>query len=407
MKYFLLNYCKQEKIHILYFKPSTFCKTLMFDLCNGKSGFYAKKSVCEGVTFFKESLMNIFHKPTLAVATLALALTACSKPQENAGSAPTSGSSPAPAGNMESTLDKIKKSGEIVLAHRDSSIPFSYIADQPNQPVGYAHDLQLKVVEAVKKQLNLPELKVRYNLVTSQTRIPLIQNGTVDLECGSTTNNPERQQQVDFSVGFFEIGTRLLVAKDSGIKDFADLKGKTLVTTAGTTSERFIRQANEEKKLGINIVSAKDHGESFLMLENGRAAAFMMDDVLLAGEKAKAKDPNKWEIVGTPQSFEIYGCMVRKGDTSFKQLVDDTLKATYASGEIEQIYAKWFTTPIPPKNVNMDFKMSDNLKELLKNPHDKAEPQSVATTADAPTPTASASEPATASQPASTASASK
>lgn len=221
----------------------------------------------------------------------------------------------------------------------------------------------------------MPDLKVRYNLVTSQTRIPLVQNGTVDLECGSTTNNPERQQQVDFSVGFFEIGTRLLVATDSGIKDFADLKGKTLVTTAGTTSERFIKEKNDKEQLGINIVSAKDHGESFLMLESGRAAAFMMDDVLLAGEKAKAKDPAKWEIVGEPQSFEIYGCMMRKGDVAFKKVVDDTLKATYASGEINDIYNKWFTSPIPPKNVNMNFAMSDGLKDLLANPHDGAEPK--------------------------------
>ncbi|WP_019520859.1 glutamate/aspartate ABC transporter substrate-binding protein [Faucicola boevrei] len=323
------------------------------------------------------------NKKALVLATiagLATGLTACNKTQETANNA----SGPAPATALaEGTLDKIKKSGEIVLAHRDSSIPFSYIANKPNEPVGYAHDLQLKVVEAVKKQLNMPDLKVRYNLVTSQTRIPLIQNGTVDLECGSTTNNTERQQQVDFSVGFFEIGTRLLVAKDSGIKDFADLKGKTLVTTAGTTSERFIKQENEAKKMGINIVSAKDHGESFLMLENGRAAAFMMDDVLLAGEKAKAKDPAKWEIVGTPQSFEIYGCMMRKGDTAFKTLVDDTLKATYASGEINSIYSKWFTSPIPPKNVNMDFPMSDNLKALLASPHDKAEPQNATATATA------------------------
>ena len=149
------------------------------------------------------------------------------------------------------------------------------------------------------------------------------------------------------------------------------------MTTAGTTSERFIKKLNEDKKLGINIVSAKDHGESFLMLESGRAAAFMMDDVLLAGEKAKAKDPSKWEIVGTPQSFEIYGCMVRKGDTAFKKLVDDTLKATYASGEINQIYNKWFMSPIPPKNVNMNFTMSDNLKNLLANPHDGAQPHAV------------------------------
>lgn len=328
-------------------------------------------------------------KPVVAatLAVMALGLTACNKAQDT--NAAGNASQPA-AASGQATLDKIKKSGEIVLAHRDSSIPFSYIADKPNQPVGYAHDLQLKVVEAVKKQLNMPDLKVRYNLVTSQTRIPLVQNGTVDLECGSTTNNPERQKQVDFSVGFFEIGTRLLTAKDSGVKDFADLKGKTLVTTAGTTSERYIRQYNDEKKLGINIVSAKDHGESFLMLESGRATAFMMDDVLLAGEKAKAKDPNKWEIVGTPQSFEIYGCMVRKGDTEFKKLVDDTLKATYASGEINQIYNKWFMNPIPPKNINMNFAMSDNLKDLLANPHDGAQPRSVTVTSQASTVAASA-----------------
>ncbi len=312
----------------------------------------------------------------IALATMvimSLGLTACNKaPQEaskDAGSTTTTSTA------TEGTLDKIKKSGVIVLGHRDSSIPFSYIADNPNQPVGYAHDLQLKVVEAVKQKLNMPDLKVRYNLVTSQTRIPLVQNGTVDLECGSTTNNEERQKQVAFSVGFFEIGTRLLTAKDSGIKDFTDLKGKTLVTTAGTTSERYIRQYNDEKKMGINIISAKDHGEAFLMLENGRAQAFMMDDVLLAGEKAKAKDPNKWEIVGTPQSFEIYGCMLRKDDTAFKEVVDEALKNTYKSGEINQIYNKWFMTPIPPKNVNMDFPMSDNLKALLADPHDGAQPK--------------------------------
>ncbi|MFW2176607.1 MULTISPECIES: glutamate/aspartate ABC transporter substrate-binding protein [unclassified Moraxella] len=331
--------------------------------------------------------MKPFVLTTLAVATLGL--TACNKPAETAKTEAGTGSQPAPTAPAEKTLDKIKKSGEIVLGHRDSSIPFSYIADTPNQPVGYAHDLQLKAVEAIKQKLNMPDLKVRYNLVTSQTRIPLVQNGTVDLECGSTTNNEERQQQVDFSVGFFEVGTRLLTAKDSGVKDFADLKGKTLVTTAGTTSERFIKKLNEEKQLGINIVSAKDHGESFLMLENGRAVAFMMDDVLLAGEKAKAKDPAKWEIVGTPQSFEIYGCMMRKGDSEFKAVVDDALKATYASGEINKIYDKWFMNPIPPKNVNMSFAMSANLKGLLATPHDKA-----VTQLDTATATASATAPA-------------
>ncbi|OOR83398.1 glutamate/aspartate ABC transporter substrate-binding protein [Moraxella canis] len=299
----------------------------------------------------------------------AVGLTACNKPAEQAAADPAA--APATGSSTQGTLEKIKQSGTIVLAHRDSSIPFSYIADNPNQPVGYAHDLQLKVVEAVKEKLQMPDLKVRYNLVTSQTRIPLVQNGTVDLECGSTTNNEERAQQVDFSVGFFEIGTRLLTATDSGINGFDDLAGKTLVTTAGTTSERYIRQFNDEKQLNINIISAKDHGESFLMLENGRAQAFMMDDVLLAGEKAKAKDPAKWQIVGEPQSFEIYGCMVRKGDSEFKAVVDDALKAVYASGEINSIYDKWFMQPIPPKNVNMQFTMSDNLKNLLANPTDQ------------------------------------
>lgn len=299
----------------------------------------------------------------------AVGLTACNKPAEKAAADPAA--APATGSSTQGTLEKIKQSGTIVLAHRDSSIPFSYIADNPNQPVGYAHDLQLKVVEAVKEKLQMPDLKVRYNLVTSQTRIPLVQNGTVDLECGSTTNNEERAQQVDFSVGFFEIGTRLLTATDSGINGFDDLAGKTLVTTAGTTSERYIRQFNDEKQLNINIISAKDHGESFLMLENGRAQAFMMDDVLLAGEKAKAKNPAKWQIVGEPQSFEIYGCMVRKGDSEFKAVVDDALKAVYASGEINSIYDKWFMQPIPPKNINMQFTMSDNLKNLLANPTDQ------------------------------------
>lgn len=315
------------------------------------------------------------HTLTLIVASLLWTLTACNN-QSNAPAADvvadTNASTPA---TTEGTLDKIRRSGTIVLGHRDSSVPFSYIADKPNEPIGYAHDLQLKVVEAVKQELGMPDLAVRYNLVTSQTRIPLVQNGTVDLECGSTTNNAERQQQVDFSVGFFEIGTRLLTAKDSGINDFGDLSGKTLVTTAGTTSERFIREKNDKEQMGITIVSAKDHGESFLMLEQGRAQAFMMDDVLLAGEISKARDPNHWHIVGTPQSFEIYGCMMRKGDTSFKQLVDNALSSVYASGEINDIYNKWFTSPIPPANANMNFPMSDSLKMLLANPHDKETPQ--------------------------------
>ena len=307
------------------------------------------------------------------IAALVLALAACGdKGASNTQGGASGATNTAAAGNAGSTLDKIKSSGEIVLAHRDSSVPFSYIADTPNQPVGYAHDLQMKVVEAVKTKLNKPNLKVRYVLVTSQNRIPSIANGTADLECGSTTNNKERQQQVAFSTGFFKVGSRLLTATNSGVAEFKDLKGKKLVTTAGTTSERYIKAHKEELGIG-EIISAKDHAESFLMLESGRASAFMMDDILLAGEKSKAKEPAKWHIVGTAPIHEIYGCMMRKGDADFKQVVDDAIKATYASGEINTMYKKWFESPIPPKNVNLNFPMSDDIKTLIATPHDKDE----------------------------------
>lgn len=283
-------------------------------------------------------------------------------------------STPVFAAELTGTLKKIKESGTITLGHRDASIPFSYIADGSGKPVGYSHDIQLAIVKAVEKDLGMKEgeLKVKYNLVTSQTRIPLVQNGTVDVECGSTTNNVERQQQVDFSVGIFEIGTRLLSKKDSTYKDFADLKGKNVVTTAGTTSERILKSMNADKQMGMNVISAKDHGESFQMLESGRAVAFMMDDALLAGEMAKAKKPTDRAVTGTPQSFEIYGCMVRKGDAPFKKAVDDAIVATYRSGEINNIYTKWFSSPIPPKGLNLMFPMSDELKALIANPTDKA-----------------------------------
>ncbi|SIS89202.1 glutamate/aspartate ABC transporter substrate-binding protein [Insolitispirillum peregrinum] len=284
-------------------------------------------------------------------------------------------SAPAFAEELTGTLKKIKESGTIVLAHRDSSIPFSYLGTDPQQPIGYSHELQLKVVDALKQKLAMPDLKVRYNLVTSQTRIPLVQNGTVDLECGSTTNNIERQQQVDFSVGIFEVGTRLLVNKKSKIKDFPDLAGKNVVTTAGTTSERLLKALDADKGMKMNIISAKDHGEAFLMLESGRAVAFMMDDVLLYGEIAKAKKPADWEVVGTPQSFEIYGCMVRKEDPAFKAVVDQAISDTYKSGEINEIYKRWFQSPVPPKDLNLNFPMSEQLKKLIANPTDKSAEQ--------------------------------
>jgi len=232
--------------------------------------------------------------------------------------------------------------------------------------------MMLKVVDAVKAELKLARLDTRLMPITSANRITLVQNGTVDIECGSTTNNLERQKQVAFSTTIFVIGTRLMTKKDSGIKDFADLAGKNVVTTAGTTSERLLRKMNEEKQMKMNIISAKDHGESFLTLETGRAVAFMMDDALLYGELAKAKKPGDWIVTGTPQSKEAYGCMIRKDDPGFKKVVDAALTRTLSSGEAEKIYAKWFMNPIPPKGLNLNMPMSDEMKALASAPNDKA-----------------------------------
>lgn len=275
------------------------------------------------------------------------------------------------AGDLGPTLQKIKESGIVAVGHRESSIPFSYYDDR-QQVVGYSQDFALAIVDALKKELNAPSLQVKLVPVTSQNRIPLVQNGTVDIECGSTTNNLERQQQVAFSNSLFIVRTRLLTRKNSGVKDVPDLAGKNAVVTAGTTSERLLRKLNEEKKLGIKITSAKDHGESFLILESGRAAAFMLDDVLLFGELAKARNRDDWTVTGSPQSREAYGCSMRKGDAKFKAVVDETVARLETSGEAEKIYAKWFLHPIPPKGLNLNFPLSDEMKALFKNPNDKA-----------------------------------
>jgi glutamate/aspartate transport system substrate-binding protein len=268
------------------------------------------------------------------------------------------------------TLKKIKDTGVISLGYRESSIPFSYYDDQQNV-IGYSHEFMMKIVDAVKQKLNTPDLKNRLTPVTPQNRIPLVQNGTVDLECGSTTNNVEREQQVTFSNTIFVIGTRLMTRKDSGIKDWLDLKGKTVVTTAGTTSERLLRRMNQDKGMGMNIISAKDHEEAFEVLASGRASAFMMDDALLAGERAKSGHPAEFVILGAPQSEEAYGCMMRKNDPEFKKVVDSAIAKIETSGEADQIYQKWFESPIPPKGLNLNFPENDAIKALFKNPNDK------------------------------------
>ncbi len=269
------------------------------------------------------------------------------------------------------TLKKIKETGTITLGHRESSIPFSYYDDK-QQVIGYSHELMLKAVEGIKENLKMAKIDTKLMPVTSANRITLIQNGTIDIECGSTTNNLERQKQVGFSTTIFVIGTKLMAKKTAGINDFADLAGKNVVTTAGTTSERLIRKMNEDKKMGMSIISAKDHGEAFLTLETGRAVAFMMDDALLFGEIAKAKRASDWVVVGTAQSKEAYGCMLRKDDPEFKRVVDQALIKAMTSGDAEKIYTKWFMNPIPPKGLNLGMPLSDETKALYKSPNDKA-----------------------------------
>ncbi|GKW36043.1 amino acid ABC transporter substrate-binding protein [Pectobacterium brasiliense] len=277
----------------------------------------------------------------------------------------------AQAEDLAGTLKKVKDNGVIVIGHRESSVPFSYY-DNTQKVVGYSQAYSDKIVEAVKKKLDAPNLQVKLLPITSQNRIPLLQNGTFDFECGSTTNNLERQKQAAFSNTIFVVGTRLLTKKDSGVKDFPDLAGKTVVVTSGTTSEVLLNKLNEEKQLKMRIISAKDHGDSFRTLESGRAVAFMMDDALLAGERAKAKNADQWDIVGKAQSEEAYGCMLRKDDPQFKKLVDDTIAEVQASGEAEKWFDRWFKQPIPPKDLNLNFALSDEMKALFKAPNDKA-----------------------------------
>lgn len=278
---------------------------------------------------------------------------------------------PAFSQELTGTLKKIKDSGTITLGARESSAPFSYSLGG-TQFVGFSVDLMMKVVDRLKTELKMPDLKYTIIPFTAQNRIPLIQNGTLDFECSSTTNTLERQQQVAFSTSFFVIGTKLLTAKDSGVKDFADLKGKNLSTTAGTTSERLINKYNEAQNAGINVLAARENTQSFLAVDSGRAVAFMMDDAILYGERAKSKNPEKWVVVGTPMSREAYGCMMRRDDAPFKKLVDDVLTQEMKSGAINASYKKWFESPIPPRNTSLDFPQSADLKALYANPNDKA-----------------------------------
>lgn len=268
------------------------------------------------------------------------------------------------------TLKTIAEKNRITVSYREASLPFSYLAGG-TEPVGYSVDITKAIIAAVKAQLGKPNLEVAWQSVTSMNRIPLLVNGTIDLECGSTTNNSARQKDVAFAINYFYTGNRLLVKKSSKVKDYGDLAKKTVASTTGSTNVQIMRKLDRERNLGMEVIMGKDHAESMLMVDADKAVAFAMDDVLLYGLAAGAKNPAEWEIVGEAIAVEPYGCMLRKDDPKFKQLVDGVIGAMMKSGEFERIYNKWYTQPIPPKGVNLRLPMNQQLRDNLTAQSDK------------------------------------
>jgi glutamate/aspartate transport system substrate-binding protein len=279
----------------------------------------------------------------------------------------------APALAQDGTLKKIKDSGTITIGHRDASIPFSYYDDK-QQPVGYAMDLCHRIVDAVRANLKMPKIDIKYQLITSANRIPLMANGTIDLECGSTTNNLDRQKQVWFTITHFVTANRYMAKKSANLRSLEDLKGKTVVSTAGTTNIKQITELNAQRNLGLSILSANGHPEAFLMVETGRAAAFVMDDILLYSLVATSKAPGDYAISADALSVEPYGIMVRRDDVAFKKVVDAAMVNTYKSGAINGIYNKWFLSPVPPKGINLNVPMGAAFKKVVANPTDSGDP---------------------------------
>jgi glutamate/aspartate transport system substrate-binding protein len=285
-----------------------------------------------------------------------------------------SGHATAGAEELTGTLLKVKELGYITIGHREASVPFSYLDDK-RQPVGFAIDICARIVDAVKRELKLDKLEVRYQLVTASTRIPLLANGTIDLECGNTTNNAERQKQVWYTNTHFLTASRFLSKVESNIGSISDLKGKTIVSPAGSTNIKQALEFNSRLNLGMTIVPAQDQGEAFLMVETGRAVAFVQDDIVLAGLIAISRDPKAYVISDDAFSRpEPYGIMLRKDDLAFKAIADAATAALYRSPEAAQLYARWFTQPIPPKGVNLNIPMSPAIKRAFEQPTDSPDP---------------------------------
>jgi glutamate/aspartate transport system substrate-binding protein len=285
----------------------------------------------------------------------------------------------ADAEGLTGTLKKIRETGVVTIGYRDSSIPFSYLDDN-QKPIGFAIDLCLKIVDAVKKELNLDKLAVEFNPVTSSTRIPLLANGTIDMECGSTTNNPDRLKQVAFTNTHFLTATRFVSKKSSKLNSIEDLRGKSVASTSGTTNIRQLTEANAARNLGINIIPAKEHAESFLMVETDRAVAAVLDDILLASFAAGSKDPAAYVISTDAFSKpEPYGIMLRKDDPAFKKVADDATAALYQGPEGQRLYDKWFMQKIPPKGLNLNVPIGAELKKAFAKPSDSPDPDSYKT----------------------------
>lgn len=269
------------------------------------------------------------------------------------------------------TLQKIKESGTIQIGARESQIPFSYKLSADAAPIGFTTDICLKIVDAVKAKLGMPKVEVQYVMLNSTNRIPLLQNGTVDLDCATTTNSTQRQQQVDFAPSHFVTNITAAVKKASGINTLADLNGKNVATVAGSTSIQLLRGARKSGNIEANELPGKDTSDGFLLLSTGRADAYVLDDVQLAGMIANAPNPGDYKILKESLRQEPYGIMLRKDDPQFKALVDETVTGLMKSGAIEQLYTKWFLSPIPPKNANLNFPMTDGVREIYKNPNNK------------------------------------
>ena len=274
------------------------------------------------------------------------------------------------AASAETVLERVSGGGALVIAHRESSVPFSYL-DAAGKPVGYAVDLCLHLAEVVRRKTGMKNMPVQFLQVTPANRVDMVAQGKADMECGSTTNNAARQKDVAFAVTTYVEEVRMAVKASSGIAAIKDLNGKTVATTTGTTSVQTLRKNERAGGLDFKEVYGKDHADSFLMVETGRADAFVMDGSILAANISKSKNPADFKVVGEVLSVEPIACMLRKDDPAFKKAVDDSIKRQIADGSLAKLYDKWFMQPVPPTNTKIGLPMSEATKNAWANPNDK------------------------------------